>query len=73
MRRFLLACAGLALLAVATPAGAADMAVPAKKHTQVAAAANVECIRWVRQNWSWYNYCGPIRYEPRRHYDWWIW
>jgi hypothetical protein len=73
MRRFLMACAGLALVMVASPAGAADLAVPVKKHTQVAAAGNTECIRWVRQNWSWYNYCAPIQYEPRHRYDWFVW
>jgi hypothetical protein len=53
-----------ALGAGVIPATAADLAVPTRTvvRTQVAA---VDCLRWIRQNQSWYNYCGPIVYPPR--------
>jgi hypothetical protein len=62
--------AGIALLCLATsPVLAADMAVKAPKATHVAAAP--ACLRWVQQNYSWYNYCDPVPYYPRAARYWW--
>jgi hypothetical protein len=61
--------AGIALLcAAASQAFAADMATKAPK--KVAAAEQV-CLRWVQQNYSWYNYCDPVPYYPRNTRYWW--
>ena len=63
--------AGIALLcAVSSPVFAADMAVKATPAPRVAAAEPV-CLRWVQQNYSWYNYCDPIPYYPRSTRHWW--
>jgi hypothetical protein len=69
VHRFQFAAAGLALAALMSSATAADLTPRVKAQTH-AAAGNVDCVRWVRQNWSWYNYCEPVRYPPRHRYDW---
>ena len=69
--RTLLVSAGIALLcAVSSPVFAADMAVKATPAPQVA-TAEVVCLRWVQQNYSWYNYCDPVPYYPRSTRHWW--
>ena len=64
--------AGVALLffAITSPVLAADMAVKASKAPKVA-AAEATCLRWVQQNYSWYNYCDPVPYYPRSTRYWW--
>ena len=60
--------AGIALLCAATsPVLAADMTVKAKP----VAVAEPVCLRWVQQNYSWYNYCDPVPYYPRATRYWW--
>ena len=34
-------------------------------------AAEPVCLRWVQQNYSWYNYCDPVPYYPRATRYWW--
>lgn len=61
--------AGIALLcAAASQAPAADMATKASKKV---AAVEPVCLRWVQQNYSWYNYCDPVPYYPRNTRYWW--
>ena len=63
--------AGIAFLcAITSPVIAADMAVKTAKEPKVA-AAEVVCLRWVQQNYSWYNYCDPVPYYPRATRYWW--
>jgi hypothetical protein len=60
--------AGFALLcAVTSPVLAADMPVKAAPRV----VAEPVCLRWVQQNYSWYNYCDPIPYYPRATRFWW--
>ena len=64
---------GAAFLSLMTSPGiAADLAVQHQKAATVRRAAPVEvaCIRWVEQNYSWYNYCDPVPYYGRRKYVW---
>jgi len=68
--RTLLIAVGLAVLCAATsPVLAADMAVKAPRE-RVAVAEPV-CLRWVQQNFSWYNFCDPVPYYPRNTRLWW--
>ena len=60
--------AGIAVLCVlASPVAAADMPVKAQK----VARSEPVCLRWVQQNYSWYNYCDPVPYYPRSSRYWW--
>jgi hypothetical protein len=61
---------GIAMM-VAGSAVAADMAVPVER--RAVAQEQVDCIRWVRQNQSWYNYCDPVPYFAKTTYGdyWW--
>jgi hypothetical protein len=69
--RTIVISAGIALLyAVTSPVFAADMAVKSARAPRVAAAEPV-CLRWVQQNYSWYNYCDPVPYYPRSTRYWW--
>ena len=69
MRKLSIA-AGFALLcAITTPVLAADMVVKPPREARVAAEA--VCLRWVQQNFSWYNYCDPVPYYPRNTRYWW--
>ena len=69
MRRTAIA-AGIALIcASASPVLAADMATKGPKVARV--AAEPVCLRWVQQNYSWYNYCDPVPYYPRDTRYWW--
>jgi len=69
--RTLAVSAGIALLcAVTSQVFAADMAVKATPAPRVA-AADAACLRWVQQNYSWYNYCDPVPYYPRSTRYWW--
>jgi len=62
--------AGIALLcAAASQALAADMTARSPKVARV--AAEPVCLRWVQQNYSWYNYCDPVPYYPRATRYWW--
>jgi hypothetical protein len=61
---------GFALLcAAASPALAADMPVKTSKEARV--VSEPVCLRWIQQNYSWYNYCDPIPYYPRATRYWW--
>ena len=61
---------GIALLcALTSPVLAADMTTKAPKAARV--AAEPVCLRWVQQNYSWYNYCDPVPYYPRATRYWW--
>jgi hypothetical protein len=62
--------AGIALLcAAASQALAADMTTKGPKLARV--AAEPVCLRWVQQNYSWYNYCDPVPNYPRATRYWW--
>lgn len=73
MRALLLVAAGaVALSFISAPSMAADLAVP-KQQEMVTKAPVAErfCLRWVEQNYSWYNYCDPVPYYPRKYaYHW---
>ena len=67
---------GIAAISLMSGSGAiaADMAAPIVTDRRVAVVeAPVDCIRWVRQNQSWYNYCDPVPHFPRTAYGdfWW--
>jgi hypothetical protein len=51
---------------MSAPGMAADLAVPKQMPTK-APPAEAVCLRWVEQNYSWYNYCDPVPYYPRRY------
>jgi len=46
-------------------------AEPRVRH-EVVQAVEADCIRWVRQTQSWFNYCEPVPYygKPPSHYEW---
>ena len=67
---------GIAAISLMSGSGAvaADMVAPIVTDRRVAAVeAPVDCIRWVRQNQSWYNYCDPVPHFARTAYGdfWW--
>ena len=69
----LLTCVGLI-----QTAGAADLQTRSsrtKAPYRVAVVDEAQCIRWVRQTKSWYNYCEPVPYYglPPSHWDWVVW
>jgi hypothetical protein len=68
MYRFLFAVAALAAFGLTPCADAADLAPRVKARTHVEATEG-NCLRWVVQNSSWYNYCDPVRYGPRDRYS----
>lgn len=68
MRKISIAAGFVLLCAVASPVLAADMPVKAPREARVAEAV---CLRWVQQNFSWYNYCDPVPYYPRSSRYWW--
>lgn len=74
MRALLLVAAGAFALSLISASGmAADLAVP-KQQVEMPTKAPVAeraCLRWVEQNYSWYNYCDPVPYYPRKYaYHW---
>ena len=74
MRAALLMTSTVVFCAVASLANAADLVVPQKREAAVeqkAPAAELACMRWVEQTYSWYNYCDPIPYYGRNKYAWW--
>jgi hypothetical protein len=61
-------------LAVIGDAAAADLSRgPVVRKDAVVVESQVECVRWVRQNQSWYNYCDPVPHFARTAYGdyWW--
>lgn len=68
MYRFLFIAAALAVFDLTPGADAAELAPRVKARTHVEAVEG-NCLRWVVQNWSWYNYCEPVRYGPRDRYS----
>lgn len=73
MRALLFAAGMAALCIMSSPGIAADLAVPQKDVVMPtkAPAAEAVCLRWVEQNYSWYNYCDPVPYYPRKYaYHW---
>jgi hypothetical protein len=68
MRAFLFAIGATAFCIMSSPGIAADMALP-KKEAVAGAPVQVACLRWVEQNYSWYNYCGPVPYRPRQNHN----
>lgn len=69
--RLVIASTVLLLVALAgSRAFAADLALP-KKDTLASrqpVATDHECLRFVEQTYSWYNYCDPIPYYGRNRY-----
>ena len=62
--------AGIALIcALTSPVVAADMTTKAPRAARV--TAEPVCLRWVQQNYSWYNYCDPVPYYTRATRYWW--
>ena len=55
----------------ATPSFAADLVVKAPRKVVVERTEIVDCLRWIRQTQSWYNYCDPVPIYglPVSHYD----
>jgi len=63
----------IALLGIMTSSGfAADIAVP-NAPPQEQKSAEMVCLRWIPQTYSWYNYCDPIPYYTRREYTQFSW
>jgi hypothetical protein len=54
-------------------AEAADLGLRGINPRVAVVQTQVECIQWVRQNQSWYNYCDPVPYFARTAYgdSWW--
>jgi hypothetical protein len=79
MQKLLVTLGALTLWAMTfSPAGTADLGEALRRKAATAEyASDVECLRWIRQNQSWYNYCDLIPYRGRTawyHYDWpWLW
>jgi len=82
MKKYWAGCCGLLMLAGRTTSGAlaADIAVSksrvAPRDRYAVVRVESDCIRWVRQTQSWYNYCEPVPYYgfPPSHYEWgWNW
>ncbi len=67
MQKLVVTLGALTLWAMTfSPAGAADFGGALQRKTVVAEyVAGVECLRWIRQNQSWYNYCDPLPYRGR--------
>jgi hypothetical protein len=63
------------LLTSVYDAAAADLSrsTAIRKEAVVVAETQIECIRWVRQNQAWYNYCDPVPHFARTTYGdyWW--
>ena len=73
MRTALLLTSTVFFCAVASLGNAADLTVPRQREAVVAEkapAAELVCMRWVEQTYSWYNYCDPIPYYGRNKYAW---
>jgi len=70
--RILFLAASVALLGViASPSIAADLTLPRKEAMPTKAPAKqLACLRWVPQNYSWYNYCDPVPYYGRHQNHW---
>jgi len=70
MRAFIIAVGAIVFCSVTSPGMAADMPVPQKEVVMPTKAQPAEavCLRWVEQNYSWYNYCDPIPYYGRKNY-----
>jgi hypothetical protein len=68
MRALFLAVGAAAFCVMSSPGIAADMTMP-KKAAVVRAPVEVACLRWVEQNYSWYNYCDPVPYRPRQNHN----
>ena len=70
MRAFVIAIGALAFCSMSSPVTAATMPVPppALVRAAKAPAAEAVCLRWVETNYSWYNYCDQIPYDPRKDY-----
>jgi len=70
--RTMAVAASVALLCMMTSSVfAADMTVPAAPQEQK--SAEMVCLRWIPQTYSWYNYCDPIPYYTRREYTQFSW
>jgi hypothetical protein len=53
-------------LAAICDAAAADLSrAPVVRQEAAVVETHVECIRWVRQNQAWYNYCDPVPHFAR--------
>ncbi len=74
MRKILFAACAAVVCIMSSPGIAADLTVPPRKEAVVPkkAAADLVCLRWIEQTYSWYNYCDPIPYSPRHAHDWFI-
>jgi hypothetical protein len=73
MRGILIAASAACLFIMTSPGFAADLSV--RPHKQAAApqpsrVAEASCLRWVEQNYSWYNYCDPIPDYGRELHNW---
>lgn len=77
MSRSTLWLGSLAILSMSTCSAVAADLTPRVAVSRTAAVVEtpIECIRWVRQNQSWYNYCDPVPYFARTTYGdyWWDW
>lgn len=65
---------GAALFCFASSSGnAADLPLPHHQHYMPVKALpqkTASCMRWVEQNYSWYNYCDPVPYYGRHENHW---
>lgn len=62
---------GTAFLCIlVSSAVAADLTFkPQKKYVK---AEPKDCLRWIEQTYSWYNYCDPVPYYGRGYYKY-VW
>lgn len=73
MRILLLLAATVCLGLSAGSTKAADLTVPRHKEAAVphkAPPKRVACLKWVPQNYSWYNYCDPVPNYGRHQNHW---
>jgi hypothetical protein len=70
--RILFFAAGMALLgSLASPSVAADLTLPRQKEAMMPtkAPAQLVCLRWIPETYSWYNYCDRVpNYGPHENH-----
>ena len=71
--RIMFFAASIALIGImSSPSFAADLNVPKQMPTK-APVKQAACLRWVPQNYSWYNYCDPVPHYGKHENHWHRW
>lgn len=76
MRILLSVAAALAFCFVAGASNAADLPLPHHRQTTMTMPLKaqpkreVACLKWVPENYSWYNYCDPVPYYGKHQNHW---